>query len=179
MGARQHLERMVKQGIIEAFDVKSGVGRPKRLWSLTKKADQYFPDRHDQLTVDMLISVRNVFGNEGLDKLIDDRTQATEQKYQQRLSGKKGVEERIQALVEIRSEEGYVADYYSEHEGFILVENHCHICTAAAMCQGLCRSELAVFKRLFMQLATVERIEHIVLGARRCAYKIIPLSRCD
>ena len=176
MGARQHLEKLMKEGVVETFDVASGVGRPKRLWKLTKKADQYFPDRHDQLTASMLISIRNVFGKRGVDKLIADRTQRVETQYLQCLAGVAGLEDKVKALVGIRSEEGYVADYYPDGDGFIFVENHCPICAAATVCQGFCRSELEVFKRLFSALATVERIEYLLQGARRCAYSIQPVD---
>jgi predicted ArsR family transcriptional regulator len=54
----------------------------------------------------------------------------------------------------------------------LFVENHCPICAAAAACQGLCRSELAVFRAVLGADVTVERIDHILAGARRCAYRI-------
>ena len=31
-------------------------------------------------------------------------------------------------------------------DGWLLVENHCPICAAAQVCQGLCDGELALFK---------------------------------
>ena len=43
-------------------------------------------------------------------------------------------------------------------------------------CQGLCRSELAIFQSL-LPSATVERTDHILAGARRCAYRIEPRTR--
>ena len=55
---------------------------------------------------------------------------------------------------------------------FLFVENHCPICAAAAACQGLCRSELAIFRAVLGTEFTVERVEHILAGARRCAYRI-------
>jgi predicted ArsR family transcriptional regulator len=55
---------------------------------------------------------------------------------------------------------------------FLLVENHCPICAAAAACQGLCRSELAVFRAVLGTEIAIERIDHILAGARRCAYRI-------
>jgi len=58
----------------------------------------------------------------------------------------------------------------------LLAENHCPICVAAAQCQGLCREELSLFRTLFGKSATVERTDHILAGARRCAYVIAPAS---
>ena len=57
-------------------------------------------------------------------------------------------------------------------DSFLLIENHCPICAAAAACQGLCRSELEVFRAVLGSDVTVERIDHILAGAPRCAYRI-------
>ena len=62
---------------------------------------------------------------------------------------------------------------------WLLIENHCPICAAATACQGFCRSELEVFQQLLRGEATIERINHIIAGARRCAYRVsrTPLQR--
>jgi predicted ArsR family transcriptional regulator len=54
----------------------------------------------------------------------------------------------------------------------LLIEDHCPICAAATQCQGFCRSELALFQRCLGPGATVERTEHLLAGARRCAYRV-------
>ena len=56
--------------------------------------------------------------------------------------------------------------------GFLFVENHCPVCAAATACQELCRSELMVFRAVLGTDVTVERIDHLLAGARRCAYRI-------
>ena len=78
------------------------------------------------------------------------------------------------ALARVRAEEGYVAEVVDDPDGrgVLLVEHHCPICAAATACQGLCRSELAVFRAVLGTDVTVERIDHILAGARRCAYRI-------
>lgn len=174
MGARQHLERMEADGLVCKEDIKQGVGRPKRLWKLTEKAHPHFPDRHDQLSLDMLISIKDVFGEEGMNQLIEHRTQTTAKLYHEKLDSQHSLEEKIQALVETRSQEGYMADYHKNDNSFVFIENHCPVCAAARACQGFCRSELEVFQELFDGLASVERTEHIIKGARRCCYLITP-----
>ena len=46
------------------------------------------------------------------------------------------------------------------------------ICAAAAACQGFCRSELQIFQAVLGEDVQVTRTEHILSGARRCAYRI-------
>ena len=59
-------------------------------------------------------------------------------------------------------------------KGVLLVENHCPICAAAKACQQFCRSELRVFQEALGDDVTVERVDHILAGARRCAYLVCP-----
>ena len=50
-----------------------------------------------------------------------------------------------------------MADMSQEEDGsWLWWESHCPICSAARACQGLCRSELALFRRLLAP-AEVER----------------------
>ncbi|MEX1032025.1 MAG: metalloregulator ArsR/SmtB family transcription factor [Cellvibrionaceae bacterium] len=174
MGARQHLAALRDRGLVEeAGETKQGRGRPVRPWRLTGPAHSRFPDAHSQMTVDLIASVRDVFGEQGVDQLIDRRTQVTTAQYREAVSKHASLAKKVQALARLRSEEGYMAEAIKEDSRtWLLVENHCPICTAASTCQGFCRSELETFQALFNDIATVERIEHILQGARRCAYII-------
>lgn len=81
--------------------------------------------------------------------------------------------ERIALLAKLRTWEGYMAEYEDLGDGrFLFIENNCPICAAAAVCQGFCRAELTVFKQVLD--AQVERVEHILDQARRCAYIVKP-----
>ncbi|MCW9688503.1 hypothetical protein [Proteus terrae] len=53
---------------------------------------------------------------------------------------------------------------------YLFIEDHCPICAAAKVCQGFCNTE----KELFSETLGVEiqRVEYILEGARRCAYRI-------
>jgi predicted ArsR family transcriptional regulator len=66
-----------------------------------------------------------------------------------------------------------MAEVVPQKDGdFLLVENHCPICVAATACLGLCGAELEVFQKVLGRDVAIERTEHIVSGARRCAYRI-------
>jgi predicted ArsR family transcriptional regulator len=72
-------------------------------------------------------------------------------------------------MAEVRREEG--------GGGFLLVENHCPICAAANACQGFCSTELDLFRTVLGPSVEVERVEHIVSGDQRCAYRVRPRAR--
>ena len=175
MAVRQHLQRLAEEKLVDYEDERKRVGRPLRVWRLTERAQGRFPDTHADLTVDMLEAVRRTFGEDGLDKLIAVRTRDQEKAYRARLPGRDApLEARVAALAQIRREEGYMAEVSRRRDGsFVLVENHCPICAAARACQGFCRDELGLFRRILVG-AKVERTEHLLAGARRCAYRIEP-----
>jgi len=171
--ALQHLERLVADGLVRHADERRGVGRPRRIWSLTEAAQARFPDTHAQLTLEMLDALRAEFGEAGVERLILRREQATARTYAQAMAAAETLEARVARLAEIRTAEGYMADWSPDPGGgFLLVENHCPICAAAAACQGFCRAELIVFREVLGPEAYVERTDHILSGARRCAYRI-------
>jgi predicted ArsR family transcriptional regulator len=168
--ALQHLERLSAEGLVAHADERRGVGRPRRTWRLTDKAQGRFPDTHAQLTLEMLDAVRAEFGEAGVDRLISRRERLTAEAYATALSKTDTLEARVARLAELRTAEGYMASASPDPAGgFLLVENHCPICAAAAACQGFCRAELQVFRDVLGPDAAVERVEHILAGARRCA----------
>lgn len=175
MGVRQHMLALEESGEVMFKDEKAPRGRPTRFWTLTPKTNSHFADRHNELTVQLIDSVIAVFGDDGLDKLITNREESSMRSYRLALADRYGVEEKLQTLAKIRSDEGYMATVEQEEDFFWLLENHCPICAAATKCTNFCRSELQLFQHLLSEVAVISREEHIVEGARRCAYKVIPV----
>ncbi|MGH7782014.1 MAG: helix-turn-helix transcriptional regulator [Candidatus Binataceae bacterium] len=178
MAVRQHLYRFRGEGLVEFSDERRRVGRPARVWRLAPAAAERFPESHAELTLEMIAAIRAAFGEAGLDRLLKERTRRQLKDYRARMaSAGSGLAHKARALAEIRRAQGYMAESAARPDGTILLaENHCPICVAAAECQGLCREELSLFRTLFGKSATVERTDHILAGARRCAYIIAPAS---
>jgi predicted ArsR family transcriptional regulator len=174
MAVRQHLASLSAEGLVASADERRKVGRPARLWTLTPAAAGRFPDSHSELTVDLLKAVRTTFGEEGLERLVTERGRQQRSAYAARLpGGEASVEARVAALASLRHDEGYMAEWQRDGEGsWLLVEHHCPVCAAAVACQGLCRDELAMFRDLLGDAVSVTRSEHLLSGARRCAYRI-------
>ncbi|APO66782.1 transcriptional regulator protein [Rhizobium gallicum] len=172
--ARQHLTKLAEDGLVEPLtEPGSGRGRPGQLWHLTLAGNQTFPDGHAELTATLLSTMVKTLGRGALDTIISAREAETVKRYREEVSAS-DLALRIRQLTAIRTREGYMADSWMEEDGtFMLVENHCAICAAARACAGFCRSELETFRNVLG--ANVERSEHILLGARRCAYRISPL----
>ena len=153
------------------------VGRPAKIWRLTPAADRLFPEGYAELTLSLLTSIGKAFGKTGLERLLAIRTRNQIAAYRRRITGQTSLAKRLKALAAIRTDEGYMAEVKREPGGgFLLVENHCPICAAAVSCTGLCAKELEVFQAVLGEHVAVTRTEHIIAGARRCAYRVSPAS---
>lgn len=151
-------------------------GRPVHRWRLTETANRVFPDAHALLTAGLLESFREIYGAKGIQKLLDARTRQQESEYARSLPRDGGLKSKVDALARLRDQEGYMTEVANAGDGnFLLIENHCPICTAAKTCQGFCQSEWQVFSGLLGPGVQVTRVEHLLSGDRRCVYSISPV----
>ncbi len=171
---RQHLDNLAEEGLVESANLASGtVGRPARTWQLAEAAAERFPVGYADLAVEMIAAVRETFGPEGLERLVEQRTQSQLEAYRSRIPQSAPLARKVAALAKVRREEGYLAEWKRERDGSLtLIENHCPICAAAEICQGLCGGEITLFRDILGPGARVERTEHLLDGSRRCAYRI-------
>ncbi|WP_115720306.1 helix-turn-helix transcriptional regulator [Gallaecimonas mangrovi] len=173
MGARQHLLLAEQQGLVESSMEKRSIGRPARVWRLTDAGHARFPERHADLTLTLIDGVKSVFGEQGLEALIEHREGQMREAYQLALANEGSLEAKINRLAQLRSAEGYMAEVEYDGQGqWLLIENHCPICTAAQQCQQFCRSELSLFSQCLGEQAKIERQEHLLSEGRRCVYLI-------
>ena len=173
MAIRQHLYALQKEGLVTYKEELRPQGRPAKMWQLTPQADCFFPNGYADLTLSLINSMLEAFGDRGLEKLLDVRTKQQKESYQAEIAQKSSLKKRIEALAELRTKEGYMAEIERKKDGsWLLIENHCPICVAAAACTGLCARELELFQTVLGEEVEVKRTEHIVDGDRRCAYQI-------
>lgn len=170
---RQHLRSLGGAGLVVGRPRASrGRGRPPTEWVLTDLAGELFPDRHGELAVALIESIRHTFGNEGLECIVEDRNRRLTETYVVILGAS---EHPVRALADQRSAEGFVAEVRDEPDGSqLLMEHHCPICDAASTCQGLCRGELELFRNVLGPSLEVTREEHLLSGDDRCTYRIRP-----
>ena len=175
MAVRQHLYALQREGLVSAEERPVPIGRPAKFWHLTREADRLFPEAYAELSVALIDSVKDAFGDEGLERVLTSRCARQRVDYGKRIRPGDRLEKKLQALAKVRTEEGYMAEVRSEGEGsYLLIENHCPICAAANACQGFCATELELFRSVLGPGVTVERAEHIIGGDHRCVYRVQP-----
>lgn len=173
-GARFQLLKLSSEGLVEATTIAKGRGRPQQIWALTPKGNCRFPDSHAELTVRLINTIRETLGDDALEAVIENSKKVGLDKYLKATSRETTLEGKINKLAETRDAEGYMATWEKDDEGYMLIENHCPICVAAEVCQNFCSAELETFRKVIGEEAEVHRVDHLLAGARRCAYRICP-----
>lgn len=175
--ARLQVQKLLADDLIKgAQEASAGAGRPKQNWELSAAGHARFPDSHAYLTVQLIGSIRQLFGDEGLDRLIAQREGEMRNDYARACRGVNGIAKKLEKLAGLRTAEGYMARVEKHGKDWLLIEDHCPICAAAQSCQGFCRSELQLFQEVVGAEASVSREEHLLAGARRCVYRIHSLG---
>jgi predicted ArsR family transcriptional regulator len=172
---RQHLDGLEANGLVARRDrPSSGRGRPPVEWFLTGMAAELFPDRHGDLTVELIDAVRSALGEEGLDRVVEARAAQQLGSYRAELPepGAAPLGRRVGALARRRSVEGYMAETRRDGDAWMLIEHHCPVCEAAQSCAGLCRTELELFQAALGPDVEVERTQHLLSGDARCGYRV-------
>jgi len=173
MAVRQHLYALQEEKFVTVEERPVPIGRPAKYWQLTRDADRLFPDAYAELSVSLIGALGEALGADGLERVLACRSARQEAQYAARIPRAASLKEKVRQLARIRTEEGYMAEAQAAGKGaFLLLENHCPICAAATACQGFCSAELDLFRKVLGPGVKVEREEHIVSGARRCAYRI-------
>ena len=171
---RQHLYILRDRDLVVARSEPRPMGRPAKIWELTKASESFFPRSGSPMLESLLKSTQNMLGVDGMRTAICGCVEDQVDRYRQRLLGKRSLLAKLKALVEIRNQDGFMAQLERQSDGsFLLYENHCPIAEAVASCAQLCDAELMIFKQLLSDQAEIERVEHMDGGDRRCSYRIV------
>ncbi len=170
---RQHLDALERSGLVERVSTApSGRGRPPLAWSVTPASAEEFPDRHADLSVDLIEAVRSQLGEAALQSVLQAKAERQRLAYASTIAAGT-VLERVRDLARLRTTEGYLAEAHESADGsVVLVEHHCPIAEAARACHGLCGSELEVFRSVLGPTVTVDRRQHLLAGDARCDYVV-------
>jgi DeoR family suf operon transcriptional repressor len=167
---RQQLGPLTAAGLVAHRRAGSGPGRRRHLHRLAPAAEELFPKRYDDLTVELLADVE-AEDPELLARAFSRRRDRRIERARARLAGR-GFDERVAELARILDEDGYLADARREPDGgWLVTEHNCAILDVARRWGHACVTEIE-FIRAVLPDARVERVAHVMAGAHVCAYAI-------
>jgi DeoR family transcriptional regulator, suf operon transcriptional repressor len=170
-GIRRHLKDLEAEELIQHRVVHGGAGRPNYLYELSRKGRSQLPDRSDEFAVSLLGSLVDQVGAEQMDSILRRQWERKAIEYRDRI-GDGSLHDRVQALVALRLQEGYMAESHEVDGGqYVLTEYNCAISHIAETFPKVCGHELEMFS-IALSGCQVERTHWLVDGEHRCGYLI-------
>lgn len=168
---RRHLRDLIQQDLVKERTVKQEIGRPYHLYELTKKGHDTFPNQYEQLPLEILKDIETLHGSEGVSDLLGKRKERELDMYQKQLKSH-SLDERIEKMIEIQSERGYMPEFERTPEGDYKIKNYnCPIYNIASSYGEICRNEKDVLKRLFPNSEVISHSQ-ISKGEKYCSWTI-------
>ena len=126
MGIKQHCLRLEQQGYLKAWRVpRVQVGRPQKLYKLTKKCDPLFPNGGADLVLDLLDGVKATFGETAPEKLLYHYFEKERDQWIKAVRPGKSLVEKATRFADVRMQSGHFCHcHYSAESGFIIEEYH-------------------------------------------------------
>jgi len=173
-GARQHLQALVEQGLVEVAEQPRRTGergRPRLTYRVTELADALFPKAYGALTNELLGYLDDEDASV-VDRIFARRRDERIRRGAERIGRKASLGAKVREVAEILDEDGYLATAERTGTGrYRVVEHNCAIATVARRYGQACSSEIE-FLRAVLPGALVERTKHMVAGDQHCAYEI-------
>lgn len=169
VAVRQHLTTLEAEGYVVARLERRPVGRPVQVFTLTEAADELFPKNYHQFSLGLLQEIRELQGEEGVRRLLENWRRRLVDTYSPLMAGQ-DLEGRVETLSRILNEKGYMAEWEPSDGGFVLTAHNCVIPKVAREFPLACEQELLLFSELLN--AQVTRMRHMSRGDASCKYFI-------
>ena len=172
---RRHLGELEAEGLIDHDAMQKGMGRPQYRYKLSNQGRALFPHRYEEFAVSFLDALAETEGEEWVAKVLEKQWQKKAREYRDRV-GDGTLQERVTRLVQLRQEEGYMAELHQtdtaeSQQQFVLTEYNCAISEVAESYPRICDHELAMFAGILPD-CQVERTHWVNDGEHLCGYLI-------
>jgi len=169
---RRHLRSLEEDGLVQACPAAEGPGRPSNRWHLTGKGQGQFPDGSEYFALSLLESMAGSLPPELVQNLLEHQALQKACNYRD-LVGKGTLQERLERLVDLRRDEGYVAECRADGDGWVMSEFHCSVMRIAEQFPCVCDQELQLIRHTFPD-CQVERVQWRFEQGHSCGFRLVP-----
>jgi len=179
MGIKQHCLKLTAMGYLEEWRVpraRKEVGRPEKLYRLTKKCDPLFPQAGSELGLSVLEGVKALYGGAAPEKLLFHHFQKLLDRWQPKVRAGKSMVEKATRLADLRDKEGWFSRcHYDSETGFRIEEFHTPLADVYENYPNAVRMEVQMMEKV---LGTrIVRTEAATgKGRKRVVYEIATLG---
>ncbi|MCP9810095.1 iron-sulfur cluster biosynthesis transcriptional regulator SufR [Cyanobium sp. HWJ4-Hawea] len=169
---RRHLRSLEEDGLVQASPATEGPGRPSNRWQLTAHGQNHFPDGSENFALGLLSSMAGSLPPEQLQGLLAHQALQKAGDYRDRV-GQGDLPHRLQRMVELRRDEGYVAEFAADGDGWLMSEFHCSVVRIAEQFPCICDQELQLIRHTFPD-CDVQRVQWRLESGHSCGFRLAP-----
>ena len=168
MGIKQHCLTLQRDGYLDTWRRPQKMGRPEMVYRLTRRSHDLFAADSNQFTLELLNSVRDIYGANAPEKLLYNVFEKRTAELKAKVKGD-NVVERAKWLTKQRDHEGHMSQFLpAEKEGPQILECHSPILNLLEKYPLIARLEQDMFEAV---LGTkVRREETRNSGLYECAF---------
>ncbi len=121
---RHHLNSLQAEGLLKARSIRRKVGRPYYIYRLSDKGHELFPQRYLRLSSMLLDELKDRFPKEVVAELFNSVVERIVQEHRVHFEGLT-FEEKLNYLVGLLADEGFLATWEVTEEGYQITEYSC------------------------------------------------------
>jgi predicted ArsR family transcriptional regulator len=169
MGIKQHCITLQRDGYLDTWRRPQRMGRPEMVYRLTRRSHDLFQTDSNNLTLELLQSVREIYGPNAPEKLLYSIFERKAGALKAKARGET-VSERAKWLATIRDDEGYMAQFLTDgtERGPQILECHSPILNLLERYPIIGRLERDIFQTVLG--TSVRREETRNSGQYECAF---------
>lgn len=168
MGIKQHCLTLQRDGYLDTWRRPQRMGRPEMVYRLTRRSHDLFAADSNQFTLELLNSVRDIYGANAPEKLLYHVFEKRTAELKARVKGDT-VAERAKWLARQRDAEGYIAQFLpAEKDGPQVLECHSPVLNLLEKYPIIARLEQDMFEAVIG--SKVRREETRTSGQYECAF---------
>jgi predicted ArsR family transcriptional regulator len=169
MGIKQHCLTLQRDGYLDTWRRPQKMGRPEMVYRLTRRSHDLYPCDSNQMTLDLLESMHEIYGPNAPEKLLYNMFQRKTAALKTKAKGQT-VAERAKWLAKARDAEGHMSQFIIEEKegGPQILECHSPILNVLERYPIVGRLEQDMFEAALG--TSVRREETRASGLYECAF---------
>ena len=166
-----HLDVMRSEGLVGTPEIRhrASPGRPKYIYRLTEKAERLFPNNLQTMLTYLLDEMKRTMSAKQIKEILQGVAERMTETSDP-VSNSETMEARLDRLVAYLIEHGYMANWESGPEGFVLLANNCPYEGVSGKHPEMCAVDLSYIS--MMLGVTPKRLTHQAKGDMQCSFLI-------
>jgi predicted ArsR family transcriptional regulator len=169
---RHHLNSLQADGLLQTRSIRRKVGRPYFVYSLSEDGQELFPKRYVRLSSRLIDELKLRFPSETVSEVLAGVVEHIVDEHRPRLE-KLDFEGRLDYLVRLLGDEGFLASWEVTDRGYRVIEHNCPYFSI-----GQKHHEICTFDRQLIQIVLQREVAHhtCMLDGDSCCQFTIPVS---